>query len=217
MKVVQCWDDGVDDDVRLIEILRKHGAKASFNLNAAQHTAKRTSGWKYKDIKPVWKLSAGELVEVYRGFTIANHTATHPFLTRIPLAQAEREIRQGKDRLEQIFGTEVPGFAYPFGDANPDVEELVRSAGHVYARTTGRTQSVFPCANAMALHPSCHFLDPDFWELFDAVKGKDGVFYFWGHSYEMIEDSEWENFDAKIARITADPAVTWTDLPELFR
>ena len=32
MKIVQCWDDGVLDDIRLIEILRHHDAKASFNL-----------------------------------------------------------------------------------------------------------------------------------------------------------------------------------------
>ena len=33
MKVVQCWDDGVITDIRLIEILKKYNAKATFNLN----------------------------------------------------------------------------------------------------------------------------------------------------------------------------------------
>ena len=33
MKVVQCWDDGVINDVRLTNLLRKYGAKATFNLN----------------------------------------------------------------------------------------------------------------------------------------------------------------------------------------
>jgi len=41
MKIVQCWDDGVLDDVRLIEILRRHGAKASFNLNLGTQPAQR--------------------------------------------------------------------------------------------------------------------------------------------------------------------------------
>jgi peptidoglycan-N-acetylglucosamine deacetylase len=41
MKIVQCWDDGVVDDVRLIDILRKYGAKASFNLNFGTHQTTR--------------------------------------------------------------------------------------------------------------------------------------------------------------------------------
>lgn len=41
MRIVQCWDDGVEDDIRLCEILRKHGAKASFNLNPGMHGSQR--------------------------------------------------------------------------------------------------------------------------------------------------------------------------------
>ena len=32
IKVAQCRDDGVATDIRLIEILRKYNAKATFNL-----------------------------------------------------------------------------------------------------------------------------------------------------------------------------------------
>ena len=46
IRVAQCWDDGVTDDIRLIEILRKHGAKASFNLNPALHKDVAGSGWR---------------------------------------------------------------------------------------------------------------------------------------------------------------------------
>ena len=35
MKVVQCWDDGVVTDIRLIEILRKYNAKATFKARSA--------------------------------------------------------------------------------------------------------------------------------------------------------------------------------------
>ena len=37
MKVVQCWDDGVVNDVRLTNLLRKYNAKATFNLNPGNH------------------------------------------------------------------------------------------------------------------------------------------------------------------------------------
>ena len=32
IRVAQCWDDGRATDIRLIEILRKYNAKATFNL-----------------------------------------------------------------------------------------------------------------------------------------------------------------------------------------
>ena len=104
MRIVQCWDDGVVDDVRLIEILRRHGAKASFNLNLGTQPAERQAGWVYRGVKEVWKLGKGELREVYAGFTIANHSATHPKLQEIPPERAAEDIRRGRELLEQHFG-----------------------------------------------------------------------------------------------------------------
>jgi len=101
IKLVQCWDDGVVDDIRLIAILRKHGATASFNLNMGTHRKERHSGaWKFKGIKEVFRLALPELKDVYEGFTVAIHTLTHPHLTEIPIDQARRDIDEGRDALE---------------------------------------------------------------------------------------------------------------------
>ena len=32
MKVMQCWDDSVTNDIRLVELLRQYHAKATFNF-----------------------------------------------------------------------------------------------------------------------------------------------------------------------------------------
>jgi peptidoglycan/xylan/chitin deacetylase (PgdA/CDA1 family) len=213
MIAVQCWDDGVSDDIRLIEILRKHGAKASFNLNFGSHTAKRTSGWKYKE-KQVWKLAKGELRDVYTGFLVANHTLTHPSLPDLPLEKALEEVKEGRDQLEQWFGYPVRGFAYPFGHHNEAVEKIVRDTGHLYARTCDNAAQVLPASNAMSFASSCHFADPEFWSKFESVKDADGVFYFWGHSYELISEEDWQNFEDKISRLSRE--ARWKDLPELF-
>ena len=216
MKIAQCWDDGVVDDIRLIEILRRHGAKASFNLNYGLHRGNRYAGWKYQNTKDVWKLALQELVDVYDGFLVANHSLNHPSLNHIPVAEAEREIREGKDALEQLFGYAIKGFAYPFGAHNEAVEEIVRATGHLYARTVGVTDKVFPPANPMAFHPHCHFKDPLFWEKFERAQQVDGVFYFWGHSYEIVTEEDWQAFEQAIARLAAQPAI-WVDLPDLFQ
>lgn len=85
----------------------------------------------------------------------------------------------------------------------------------MYARTGTRAEHGFPPADPMAFHPSCHFLADDFWSCYGQAK-RDGVFYFWGHSYEMIHETMWADFEAKIARISADPDVVWADVVDLF-
>ena len=67
----------------------------------------------------------------------------------------------------------------------------------------------------MAFHPDCHFLAENFWGLFEAAKAEDRVFYFWGHSYELITEEDWSGFEQKIARLSGDPVVEWEDIANL--
>lgn len=214
MTVVQCWDDGVTTDARLAEILRKHKARATFNLNAGSHAAKRKPGWNYKGTE-VGRLCWDEMKEVYRGFPIANHSLTHPSLAAIPIEAARRDIVEGRKRLQDFFGQPVFGFSYPNGSYNEAVMEAVRAAGHVYARTTLNVAQPFPPENPMAFHPCCHFLAPDFWARYEAARA-GGVFYFWGHSYEMITAAMWAAFEDLIARISSDSRARWADVADLF-
>jgi len=214
MTVVQCWDDGVTADVRLVEILHKHHSRATFNLNAGLHEAKRKPGWIYKGTE-VGRLGWDEMKELYNGFIIANHSLTHPHLEKIPIDEAKADIVDGRDRLQQFFGQPVLGFAYPFGSYNEAVMQAVSGAGHVYARTVANVDQPFPPANAMEFRPNCHFLAPDFWARYQQAKA-GGVFYFWGHSYEMITEALWGEFDEKIKRISADTESCWGDVVDLF-
>ena len=47
------------------------------------------------------------------------------------------------------------------------------------------------------------------------IKQVDGVFYFWGHSYEIVTEADWQAFEQNIARLSAQSA-TWVNLPDLF-
>jgi peptidoglycan-N-acetylglucosamine deacetylase len=214
MTVVQCWDDGVTTDVRLAEVFRKHKAKATFNLNAGRYEAQRKPGWMYKDTQ-VSRLGWDEMHEAYAGFTIANHSLMHLRLEQVPVADARRDIVEGRDRLQQFFGQPVLGFAYPFGGYNEAVMELLQEAGHVYARTTSYVEQPFPPKHPMAFHSCCHFLAPDFWARYEKAR-EGGVFYFWGHSYEIISEPMWQEVENQMARISADPDVRWKNVVDLF-
>jgi peptidoglycan/xylan/chitin deacetylase (PgdA/CDA1 family) len=217
MKLVQCWDDGVTSDVRLIEMLRRVDAKATFNLNAGLHAEKRTLGWLHGSTE-VWRLARGELAEVYRGFDIANHTLSHPCLDTLPLHAVRREIGQGREQLQQLFGQSVRGFVYPFGRFDDAVVQAVRDAGHLYGRTTetaGPADGPYAPPDPLRLAPHCHFQAPDFWERLDHAR-PGGVFHFWGHSYEMDEEADWQAFAQTLNRLAREPGAQWCHVAELF-
>ncbi|MBI5425833.1 MAG: polysaccharide deacetylase family protein [Opitutae bacterium] len=217
MKIVQCWDDGVVDDIRLCSLLRARGARATFNLNYGLHGAGRGHAWVYQQTKVVQRLALAELHETYLGFTIANHTLTHPFPSRLSLSEWRREVTDGRAQLQDHFQQEVSGFAYPYGEYDDALAEVVRDAGHVYARTCRNATPCLPADDNLMLATDCHHADPAFWERYGAAKAaRAPVFYFWGHSYEFMTESDWADFDAKMQRISADPDVQWADLPELF-
>ena len=217
IKIIQCWDDGVEDDIRLCELLRRHGAKASFNLNPGLHGKERGSSWRYKDCKDVRRLAKSELVAVYEGFTIANHSATHPWPTKIPVAAWRGEVIDARKELQDLFGQPILGFAYPYGDSSPEVAGVVREAGHVYARSCGNRTPCFPPGDPMAFAPDRHFAAEDFWERYEAAKSAGSpVFYFWGHSYELVTEVDWNALDGKLSRLDADREAVWTDLSSLF-
>jgi len=78
-----------------------------------------------------------------QGFQFGGHTRNHKKLNAIRLEEAEREIRLGKKDLEDLLQKPVQSFAYPYGDFNEQIIELVKICGFKAARTvhTGNTHS----------------------------------------------------------------------------
>jgi peptidoglycan/xylan/chitin deacetylase (PgdA/CDA1 family) len=72
------------------------------------------------------------------GLEFGSHTLNHPHLTSLPPAAAAREIADAKAILEDHLGEPCRSFAYPYGDWNQAVRNLVAAAGHEFACTTLR-------------------------------------------------------------------------------
>jgi peptidoglycan-N-acetylglucosamine deacetylase len=70
------------------------------------------------------------------GFEIGGHTVSHAILPDIDPQQRNREITECKSVLEEILGTEVGMFCYPKGRRNREVEQAVKRAGYLGARST---------------------------------------------------------------------------------
>ena len=218
IRVAQCWDDGVVNDVRVAEICRKYHAKATFNINPGLRKAdERVTGWRFRDMFDVCGLSLKEMPEVYKGFKVASHTMHHMNADKGTVEAFVKEAVDARHFIEDTFGQDAPGFAWPCGVTTDDTVKALTDAGFAYGRTTVNVPQVLPVAEPLRLHSNCHFLNPNFWEIFETAK-PCGVFYFWGHSYEMMNDPQlWAGYEEKIARLSADPEVEWIDVVDIVR
>jgi peptidoglycan/xylan/chitin deacetylase (PgdA/CDA1 family) len=80
------------------------------------------------------------------GVDVGAHTLTHPVLTALPAGEQWEEIDGSRQQLEQVLGTPIRLFSYPYGgyDAFDNAtDQLVRDAGYTLACTgTGGLASV---------------------------------------------------------------------------
>ena len=74
------YDDGVAQDIRLIEIMKKHGLKGTFNINSGAYVAEDKVREKFRG-----RMKRSEAMALYTdsGHEIAVHTYTHPFLEKL--------------------------------------------------------------------------------------------------------------------------------------
>lgn len=131
------YDDGVKQDIRLVEILNKYGMKGTFNLNGGAYTPEEEAD-KHRRMteSAATKLFAGGSHEV------ACHAYTHPSLAEIPASFATYEMIKDREAREAQFGTIVRGMAYPNGSVSNEAAELLKACGIVYAKTTVFTEKL---------------------------------------------------------------------------
>ena len=186
------YDDGVTQDIRLIELLNKYGLKCTFNLNSellGKGGILLRNGLRIAH----YKIRPEDVKSVYAGHEIAAHTLTHPSLPRCEDDEVIRQVEQDRQKLSELAGYEVVGMAYPGGGVNNDdrVAELIRqSTGIQYSRTTTVNSSFDIQDNLFRFNPSAYHLDFETLmelgrEFIDLKTDGPKVFYIWGHSYEM--------------------------------
>lgn len=194
MKIVTfSYDDGVEQDRKMVEILNRHHLKATFNLNSGIQSA--AGGWKKQDVF-IKRMNIRELPALYDGHEIAVHSLTHPHLETLDDETIQNELGQDKYNLERIFGKPMQGMAYPYGTYNDKVISIASQLGLRYARGVNVTRNFEIPSNLMIYEATCHHKDPSLMELaeqFIKLKPKTPqVFSVWGHSYEFDVDRNWQ-------------------------
>lgn len=196
MKVLTLsYDDGVVQDIRLIEIMNKHGLKGTFNINTGSYLPEDAVREKYYGRM---KLSEAKELYLNSGHEVAAHGLTHPFLEKLDTAEIIYEITEDRKNIEKEYGTITRGMAYPYGTYNATVVDVLAKCHIAYARTTRATfRFDFP-ENWLTLHPTCHHNYEKLDELLDRFinvpnRGANlEMFYLWGHSYEFDNNDNWD-------------------------
>jgi peptidoglycan-N-acetylglucosamine deacetylase len=118
--VTLSWDDGHPLDLRTAKLMADCGLVGTFYIPV--HITRP-------------QLDNYQLLELCAmGMEIGSHGLTHCPLTRSENLQ--RELTESKEKLEQIIGSQVTSFCYPFGKFNCSTMLSARLAGYSLARTT---------------------------------------------------------------------------------
>ncbi len=201
--VTLSYDDGVFEDIRLVEIMKSKGLKGTFNINGGLFGERPASGHRER-------LDVTQVKELYlpAGNEVALHGYTHPWLERMPTEQVVCEILRDRMRLEELTGTIVRGMAYPFGTYNDVVLAALRACGVVYSRTIASTASFGLPGDWLQWHPTCAHSDARLNDLTDRFLTASRrpadtcwLFYLWGHSYEFPLDNNWNVIEAFADRV----------------
>lgn len=199
------YDDGVSQDLCLMEIFNARGLKSTFNINSG------ILGKHCNDLQHI--LPADAIASEYKrgGHEIACHGLTHDFLEKLTDDRALYEIFTDRSNLERITGGIVRGMAYPWGTYTADTIRTAQAAGIVYSRTIVSTGSFQIPADWMQWHATCHHNDSRIMELADSfVDGSPDnlpydrmpwLFYVWGHSYEFDASGNWAHMEAFCDRV----------------
>ncbi len=191
------FDDGIQYDVKLVELFNKYGMKCTFNLNSGIMT--RANNWIEKDIM-VFRMNQTEVGHLYDGHEIASHTLTHPYLTRLDYDTQKNEILTDVRNLENFFSCKIHGLALPYGCYDENTLKILNECDLKWCRLCGTTMK-FDMPNHLPLFSgTCHFNNPDIFRLADEFiqldPDEEKVFYIWGHSYELEANHLWDKFES---------------------
>lgn len=160
---------------------------------------------------PHFRIPLEEVKEVYEGFEIASHTLNHKNLKKCSEEELMHQILEDVKNLEQTFGQQITGFAYPYGMSNDACIPVLKEAGIRYSRTVGSNHDFRFPEEPYYLPMTCwHISRKVFTELERFYEAKaeedDLLFLMFAHGCEFdfgTKESNWYKFD-RICRSVAE-------------
>ena len=216
------WDDGHPADLRVAEMLARHGLGGTFYVPRAIDTGVMSPA-------QVQQLSRG-------GFEIGAHTLNHVLLPTVGDDVARAEIDGSKKWVEDMTGAPCRMFCPPGGKLRARHRPMIARSGFVGMRSVElisvdpprphsagvmempTTIQAFPhsrvayarnfARRAAARNLSLYLLHGltyggEWWRLarrlIERAARVGGVFHLWGHSWELEQTGQWDRLDEVLA------------------
>lgn len=201
------YDDGPQNDKRLIELFNKYGVKGTFHLNGINYVGATEE-------------RKAELRSIYEGHEVACHTLRHGWPSRMPQQSVVLETLEDRRILEDIFGYPIIGMSYPSGSYDAESIAAMKACGIVYSRTVVSTRGFAMPKNFMEWHPTCHHtgaldLCDKFIENLDSM-WTHPVFYIWGHSYEYRTEEDWEKMETIVSKLANNDKIWYATNVDIY-
>ena len=202
------YDDGVNQDLRLADILSKHGMKGTFNVNSGMFGDKTRFGY---------RLSPEEIKSgiIEKGHEVAVHGKRHVASAAASPIDCINDCLECRRELEEAFDMIIRGMAYPDsgirnsanGNDYSSVKKILSDLNIAYSRTLGGDNKDFKIpVDWHAWMPTAHHNNPEIFNWINAFNGIDEktlyssgnyprLFYVWGHTYEFDKDNNWDRIE----------------------
>lgn len=218
------YDDGVEQDIQMIELLREAGIKCTFNINAGCFYPEEKE---HPEGKIHRRMKASQCLQVYTDDVceVAVHGYNHTMLPNMDSATVCCEIVDDRRGLEALFGRQIHGMAYPHGPTTDTVMDILELCGIYFARTTVSTEKFeLPATERdwLKLPATCHHKSPRLLELCDQFlnaqyKRDPKMFYLWGHTYEFDEANNWHVIKGFLEKMKGHDDIWYATNMEIYQ
>jgi peptidoglycan/xylan/chitin deacetylase (PgdA/CDA1 family) len=212
--ITTSWDDGHPLDLRVAELLAKHGLRGTFYVPRSAENGTMTPS---------------QVRELSSAFEVGAHTLRHVVLTATSDREAHQEITGSRAWVEDCTGRACPLFCPPRGKYAARHLRMVREAGYLAVRGVEMMSLDFPrrgdgllmLPTTLQAHPHglfayarnllrraafrnlwlyvAHGRSTDWSRLARSLLARamerGGVFHLWGHSWELESAGQWQRLD----------------------
>lgn len=214
------YDDGVTQDLRVIEMLNRYGMKGTFNLNSGG-LGSRFSNYIEGNLVYRDKVFAHDVRAIYEGHEVASHTKNHPDLTKLSEEDIVFQIEEDRRALSELVEYDIVGLAYPCGYVDDRVVDIIkRKTGIKYARTVNVTRGYEPPEDLYRLDFTTRNFGEDIFEVAERFinlkPDSPAIFSVWGHAYEFDWHRDWHIFEEFLKLLSGHDDIFYGTNKEVF-
>ena len=227
-----CWDmdDGLEQDRRVTELLRRYGMGGTFHLNPGLLGLRQMTRWENdRPLEEVsleaWRQLPGQYVrhfrvpeaeaaDVYRGFEVAAHGFLHRNVALLSREALQADIAAEQAAFLRLFGRQARGYAYPYGVSTGEAVRCLEQAGIRYARITQIADSFAVPRDLLRLpihgRPNRADVFRRLDAFFRAEAEEDLIFIMFAHGYEFDFQtplSSWQRLEEICGLVASHPEI----------